>query len=58
MITSPIELLIFQQKEKECWINVYSDGKKQWHGYCYSILKVPQLSRKVKILYRIHVRLK
>ena len=40
---------------KECWINVYYGGDDHWYGLCYPYRCH---SGPMKLLYRIHVRLK
>lgn len=40
---------------RECWINIYWLKGRQWQGFCY---RDPEPRLKVKVLYRIHVKLK
>ena len=42
---------------KECWINVYQCGSKQWQGFCYP-KEYNEIISKINLIYRIHVRLK
>lgn len=46
------------QIKVECWINVYNQNGKIWYGKCFKTRNEFPLGLGMKLLYRIHVRLK
>ena len=49
---------VIEIKNKECWINVYWDGDdKVMQGYCFPE-RYYSTNKSLRLLYRIHVRLK
>lgn len=43
---------------KECWINVYLHNGRQWQGHCFKTRNRAPLGQDMRLLYRIHVRMK